>query len=38
LIVFQGKRSGKVLRSRRQVLRENQPGLQWMACTGQVLE
>jgi len=38
LIVFQGERSGKVLRPRREVLGENQPGLQGMAGAGQVIE
>lgn len=38
LIVFQGECSGKVLRPGREVLGENQPGLQGMACAGQVIE
>ena len=38
LIVFQGKRPGKVLWPRREVLGENQAGLQGMAYRGQVIE
>jgi hypothetical protein len=38
LVLFWGEGSGKILRLRRKILRENQPGLDGMAAVGEVLE
>jgi hypothetical protein len=38
LVLFRGERSGKILRLRRKILGDDQPGLDGMAVVGKVLE